>query len=50
MAQQPCNLVRIAMDVIRDCLPRAMDNILDLGYEACNPRATTSPDRGTRPY
>ena len=31
MAQQPCNLVRIAMDVIRDSLPRAMDKSLDLG-------------------
>ncbi|MFO1264425.1 MAG: sensor histidine kinase N-terminal domain-containing protein [Rhodoferax sp.] len=37
MAQQPCNLVRIAMDVIRDSLPRAMDKSLDLGYEGEQP-------------
>ena len=28
-----CNLVNIAIDVVRDCLPRAMDKHIDLGYE-----------------
>jgi two-component system sensor histidine kinase TctE len=33
MSQQPCNLVRLTMDVIRDCVPRAMDKHIDIGYE-----------------
>ena len=39
MAQQPCNLVDIAMDVIRDSLPRAMEKFLDLGYEGEQPES-----------
>jgi len=37
MTQQPCNLVRLTMDVIRDSLPRAMDKHIDLGYEGEEP-------------
>ncbi|WP_280190026.1 sensor histidine kinase [Delftia sp. PS-11] len=33
LAMQPCNLVRIVTDVVRDCLPRAMDKHVDLGYD-----------------
>jgi two-component system sensor histidine kinase TctE len=33
MALHPCNLVEIAMDAVRDQLPRAMDRHIDLGYE-----------------
>ncbi len=33
MTLQPCNLVEITMDTVRDLLPRAMDKHIDLGYE-----------------
>ena len=32
-AMQGCNLVRIVTEVVQDCLPRAMDKHIDLGYE-----------------
>ena len=31
--QQACDMVRLVSDVLQDCLPRAMDKGLDLGYE-----------------
>ncbi len=37
MSQQPCNLVKLTMDVIRDCVPRAMDKHIDVGYEGAEP-------------
>lgn len=37
MSQQPCDLVRLTMDVIRDCVPRAMDKHIDVGYEGSEP-------------
>jgi two-component system sensor histidine kinase TctE len=37
LAMQPCNLVRIVTDVVRDCLPRAMDKHVDLGYDGAEP-------------
>ena len=33
---QGCNLVRIVTDVFQDCLPRAMDKHIDLGYEGAS--------------
>ena len=33
IARQPCNLVQLTMDVVQDCLPRAMDKRIDLGFE-----------------
>jgi two-component system sensor histidine kinase TctE len=51
-AMQGCNLVRIVTDVVQDCLPRAMDKHIDLGYEGAsastpgvwlNGNATCSP-------
>jgi two-component system sensor histidine kinase TctE len=33
LARQPCDLVELAMDVLQDSLPRAMDKRIDLGYE-----------------
>ena len=33
MAQQSCDMVLLASEVLQDCLPRAMDKCLDLGYE-----------------
>ena len=37
MSQQPCNLVRLTMEVVRDCVPRAMDKRIDVGYEGAEP-------------
>jgi len=37
MSKQGCNLVRLTMDVIRDCVPRAMDKHIDVGYEGAEP-------------
>ena len=37
MSQQPCNLVRLTMEVVRDCVPRAMDKHIDVGYEGAEP-------------
>lgn len=39
LAMQPCNLVRIVTDVVRDCLPRAMDKHVDLGYDGAESSA-----------
>lgn len=33
VAQQNCDMVFLASEVLQDCLPRAMDKGLDLGYE-----------------
>ena len=37
LAHHPCDLAGLTMDVIRDCLPRAMDKSIDLGYEGAQP-------------
>ena len=37
LAHQPCNLVRLTMDVVRDCVPRAMEKRIDIGYEGAGP-------------
>ncbi len=33
VAMQSCDLARLTMDVVQDCLPRAMEKRIDLGYE-----------------
>jgi two-component system, OmpR family, sensor histidine kinase TctE len=33
VAMQSCDLTRLTMDVVQDCLPRAMEKRIDLGYE-----------------
>ncbi len=33
LGRQPCDLIDLAMDVLHDSLPRAMDKRIDLGYE-----------------
>ena len=35
-AMHGCNLVHIVTDVVQDCLPRAMDKRIDLGYEGAS--------------
>jgi two-component system sensor histidine kinase TctE len=37
MSMQACNLVRLTTDVIRDCVPRAMEKHIDVGYEGAEP-------------
>jgi two-component system, OmpR family, sensor histidine kinase TctE len=36
VAMQTCDLARLTMDVVQDCLPRAMEKRIDLGYEGEN--------------
>ena len=35
--RQPCDLAGLTMDVVRDCVPRAMDKHIDLGFEGVEP-------------
>ncbi|MDI9330661.1 MAG: sensor histidine kinase N-terminal domain-containing protein [Alphaproteobacteria bacterium] len=37
LGRQNCDLVELAMDVLQDSLPRAMDKRIDLGYEGVDP-------------
>jgi two-component system, OmpR family, sensor histidine kinase TctE len=37
MSRQACDLAQLTMDVTQDCLARAMDKHLDLGYEGAAP-------------
>jgi two-component system, OmpR family, sensor histidine kinase TctE len=34
---QPCDLARLTIGVVQDCLPRAMEKHLDLGFEGVDP-------------
>ncbi len=46
MASQPCDLAQLTIDVVQDCLPRAMDKMIDLGYEGARPGANGATLRG----
>jgi two-component system sensor histidine kinase TctE len=37
LIQQSCDLARLTMEVIRDCVPRAMDKSIDVGYDGVEP-------------
>ena len=37
MSRQPCALARLTMEVVRDCVPRAMDKHIDVGFEGAEP-------------
>ena len=37
LAHQPCNLVHLTMEVVRNCVPRAMEKRIDIGYEGAQP-------------
>ena len=37
MNRQPCDLARLTMEVVRDCVPRAMEKHIDLGLEGTQP-------------
>ena len=40
MARQSCDLAQLTIDVVQDCLPRALEKAIDLGYEGAKPGAT----------
>jgi two-component system sensor histidine kinase TctE len=37
LSHQPCDFAKLTMEVIRDCVPRAMDKHIDVGYEGAQP-------------
>ncbi len=37
MSRQPCDLAALTMEVVRDCVPRALEKHIDLGYEGAQP-------------
>ena len=39
MARQRCDLAQVTIEVVQDCLPRALDKAIDLGYEGIQPGA-----------
>ncbi len=39
LARQPCDLVQLTMDVVRDSVPRALEKRIDLGYDGAAPGA-----------
>ena len=39
LAMQNCDLASLTMEVVRDCVPRALEKHIDLGYEGAQPGA-----------
>ena len=39
MIRQPCDLARLTMEVVQECVPRALEKRIDLGYEGAQPGA-----------
>ena len=39
MVRQPCDLARLTVEVVRECVPRALEKRIDLGYEGAQPGA-----------
>ncbi|MEH3085643.1 MAG: sensor histidine kinase N-terminal domain-containing protein [Xylophilus ampelinus] len=37
IARRPCDLARLAMEAVREAVPRALDRRIDLGYEGAQP-------------
>jgi two-component system sensor histidine kinase TctE len=37
LSHQTCDLARLTVEVVQDCLPRAMDKHIDVGYEGPDP-------------
>ena len=35
--RKPCDLARLTIDVVQDCVPRALDKRIDLGFEGVQP-------------
>ena len=43
---QACDMALIAQDVVQECVPRALDKYLDLGYEGASPASLGSVVQG----
>lgn len=39
MAREPCDLAALTIEAVHDCLPRAIEKAIDLGYEGADPGA-----------
>ena len=39
MTRLPCDLARLTMEVVQECVPRALEKRIDLGYEGAQPGA-----------
>ena len=39
MIRQPCDLAALTMEVVQECVPRALEKRIDLGYEGAQPGA-----------
>lgn len=37
LAHQPCDLAKLTIEVVRDCVPKALEKSIDLGYEGVEP-------------
>ena len=37
LAHKPCDVAKLTMDVVRDCVPRAVEKRIDIGYEGAQP-------------
>ncbi len=37
LAHKPCDVAKLTMDVVRDCVPRAVEKQIDIGYEGAQP-------------
>ena len=39
MSREPCDLAALTIEAVQDCLPRAIEKAIDLGYEGAEPGA-----------
>ncbi len=39
MSREPCDLAALTIEAVHDCLPRAIEKAIDLGYEGADPGA-----------
>ncbi|MDO5653588.1 MAG: HAMP domain-containing sensor histidine kinase, partial [Brachymonas sp.] len=39
LVRQPCNMAHLVQEVVKDCLPHALEKRIDLGYEGAEPDA-----------
>ena len=46
LGQQTCDLARLTMEIIRDCVPRAMEKHIDVGYDGVEPGAPGASVQG----
>jgi two-component system sensor histidine kinase TctE len=46
VARHPCDLAQLTREVVRDCVPRAMEKHIDLGYDGAQPGASGTQLQG----